>query len=107
MPVVWRDVQGAARLPETEGVSEVCATALSDGAAGRVIVTAPYLLAAHDDADDDGGTLYVLYEERDGSLLPLKSASWPQPLEAWAASVGRIVRRVHRISADTLQWPDD
>ena len=46
-------------------------------------------ILAVDDADDDGGTLYVLY---DGPLA-LHAASWPHPLEAYAAKHGRGVTR--------------
>lgn len=64
---------------------------------------APFGLMALDGADDDGGTLYVLY---DGDR-PVLSAAWPMPLEAHAARHGRTVERVQPI-APALDWgPDD
>ena len=55
-------------------------------------------LVAIDDADEDGGTLYVLYDGR----VPVKAASWPMPLEAWARENGRAVRRRRRDTEDML-----
>lgn len=54
----------------------------------------PYLIAAYDGADDDGGTLYVLLDDDGEKWTPLLTASWPMPLEHYAATVGRAVRRV-------------
>lgn len=53
-----------------------------------------YLLAALDGADEDGGTLYVLYDDDGHGWVPLKVASVPQPLERYAATMGRAIRRV-------------
>lgn len=66
-----------------------------------------YLLAAHDGADDDGGTLYVLYADTGETWLPVKTASVPQPLEAWAAAMGRAVRRVSPLGADDVDYLRD
>jgi hypothetical protein len=55
----------------------------------RVKPTEPYFIVAQDGADDDGGTLYVLY---DGQRV-ITAASWPQPLEDIAFAVNRPVKR--------------
>ena len=47
-------------------------------------------IIAVDGADEDGGTLYVLYN-RDGEVRA--AAAWPQPLELSAASPLHVVRR--------------
>lgn len=55
-------------------------------------MTAPaYTLVAIDGADDDGGTLYVLYDEH-GCIV--SGASWPHPLEALAHAAGLPLRRL-------------
>ena len=52
-----------------------------------------YTIVALDGADDDGGTLYVLYDET-GELLT--SSAWPQPLEQYARLAGfAVVRRTY------------
>lgn len=51
----------------------------------------PYTITAYDDADDDGGTLYVL---RDHHQRIVTSYSWPQPLEYLAHIVGHPVLRI-------------
>lgn len=48
-----------------------------------------YTMAAFDGADDDGGTLYVLYDE---SGRQITGSAWPQPLEAIAKLAGFSVR---------------
>ena len=56
-------------------------------------MTNHYTMVALDGADDDGGTLYVLYDE-DGQLV--SSCAWPQPLEQYARLAGfTVVRRTY------------
>jgi hypothetical protein len=50
----------------------------------------PLTIVAQDGADDDGGTLYTLFDD-DGE--PILSAAWPQPLETHARLLGRETRR--------------
>lgn len=54
-----------------------------------------YSMVAIDGADDDGGTLYVLYDEHGRQIT---GSAWPQPLEAIAQLAGFPVKR-------TLSWP--
>jgi hypothetical protein len=51
----------------------------------------PYRIAAQDDADEEGGTSYWLYDDL-GRVLA--GASWPQPLEEIARVVGHPVFRI-------------
>lgn len=48
----------------------------------------PYRLVAQDGADDNGGTLYVLYDQY-GRIV--SSSAWPQPLERLAWERGHAV----------------
>lgn len=49
-----------------------------------------YTIQALDGADDDGGTLYVLYDEAENLVT---GAAWPQPLERLAEQAGFPVKR--------------
>ena len=48
----------------------------------------PFTIVAQDGADDDGGTLYVLYDD---AQRVITAASWPQPLERIAYITGHTV----------------
>ena len=45
---------------------------------GRQQQPEPYRITAQDGADDDGGTLYCLYDDH-GRVVA--ASAWPQPLE--------------------------
>ena len=49
-----------------------------------------FTIVAQDGADEDDGTLYVLYDDLDRVIA---AASWPQPLEQIAHIVGHPVFR--------------
>ena len=49
-----------------------------------------YTIIAQDGADDDGGTLYTLYDDL---FRIVAAAAWPQPLEEIAAERGYSTRR--------------
>jgi hypothetical protein len=64
---------------------------------------AHYTLTAIDGADDDGGTLYVLYDD-EGRMLG--GAAWPQPLEQLARLHGfAVVRQTYHTDRTDNEVP--
>jgi hypothetical protein len=62
----------------------------------------PWVIVAQDGADDDGGTLYTLFDENGGVVT---AAAWPHPLEEWALKAGRATVRGTSWTGATVEIP--
>ena len=63
----------------------------------------PWVIVAQDGADEDGGTLYTLFDEHGNVQV---SAAWPHPLEERALLAGRATVRGPSWTGATTEIPE-